>query len=275
MTQLETRSPATEAPGDRTRRTLASVGYVVVPLVVVVALWQVATMVFQSTFFPTPLAILQRLGTLLTSTGPASPVTSDLLPSVTRMLLGFALGSLWGVVVGVWLGLSRATREVVTPVVEFLRSIPATAVLPLFIVLFGGGDDMRVLFIAYGCSWFVLINTASGVASIHKTTLDMGQVFRVARWRQVLGIVLPASMPTIFAGLRIASTAALLLAIVSEFMVATNGIGYQLIQAQGRFLLLDMWVWMLVLAILGLLMNAALEGIEGRVLRWHRLSRER
>ncbi|MGO2111861.1 MAG: ABC transporter permease [Pseudoclavibacter sp.] len=263
------------ASGNRTRDGLVAVAYVVVPLAVVVVLWQVATMAFTSTFFPTPLAIVRRLGDMLTTTGEASPITGDLLPSVGRMLLGFALGSIWGAIVGIWLGLSRASREVVTPVVEFLRSIPATAVLPLFIVLFGGGDDMRVLFIAYGCSWFVLINTASGVASIHKTTLDMGQVFRVPPWRRVLGIVLPASLPTIFAGLRIANTAALLLAIVSEFMVATNGIGYQLIQAQGRFLLLDMWVWMLVLAILGLLMNAILEGIERRVLRWHRLSRER
>lgn len=199
----------------------------------------------------------------------------DLLPSVVRMLLGFAIGAAWGVAVGVVLGMSRATREVVTPVIEFLRSIPATAVLPLFIVLLGGGDDMRVIFIAYGVSWFVLINTISGVAGIHSTTLDVGRVFRISPARRLFGIILPAASPKIFAGLRIANTAALLLAIVSELFLSTNGVGYQLVQAQGRFQLLDMWVWMLVLALLGLLLNAALEGIERVTLGWHRRSKER
>lgn len=276
MTQLTARQRAN--PSDKAataRNALISIGYVIVPLAVVVVLWQIATSLFPSAFFPTPVAIMQRLVQIFTSTGETSAVTKDFLPSIGRMLLGFVLGSAWGVLVGVALGLSRITREVVTPVVEFLRSIPATAVLPLFIVLLGGGDDMRVIFIAYGVSWFVLINAASGVASIHKTTLDMGQIFRVSAGRRLFGIILPAAMPKIFAGLRIANTAALLLAIVSEFFLSTNGIGYQLIQSQGRFLLLDMWVWMVVLALIGLIFNAVLEGVERWALAWHRLSKER
>ena len=91
----------------------------------------------------------------------------------------------------------------------------------------------------------------------------------------LFSIVLPAAAPKIFAGLRIASTAALLLAIVSEFILASNGIGFQLIQAQGRFQLLNMWSWMLALAILGLLINFLLDAVENRVLSWHKLSRQK
>jgi ABC-type nitrate/sulfonate/bicarbonate transport system permease component len=259
----------------RSRKALISLGYFVVPLAVLVSLWQLATVLNPSPFFPPPLAIAANLGTLLF--GGDRVLTevffTDFLTTVGRMLLGFAIGTAWGVVVGTMMGLSRGARETVTPIVELLRSIPATATLPLFIILLGGGDDMRVVFIAYGVSWFVLINTAAGVGSIHKTMLDLGQVFKVSRVRQLFTIVLPAAMPKIFAGIRIASTAALLLAIVSEFILATNGIGFQLIQAQGRFQLLSMWSWMLALAILGLLINSLLDYVEGRVLSWHKLSR--
>lgn len=261
----------------RGRRLLVGLAYFLVPLVAVVALWQLVTVLAPSPFFPPPLAIAANLGKLLFG-GPAvfTPVFyGDFLTTVGRMVVGFLIGAVWGVVVGTAMGLNRAARETVTPIVEFLRSIPATATLPLFIILLGGGDDMRVAFIAYGVSWFVLINTASGVGSIASTMLDMGRVFKISPARRLFSIILPGAMPKIFAGLRIASTAALLLAIVSEFMLASNGIGFLLIQAQGRFQLLDMWSWMLALAVLGLLVNSLLDVVERRTLAWHRLSRSR
>lgn len=280
MSGITTRSP--ESRGDRLvrrpwrgRKAAVSIAYFTIPLVVLVALWQLATVAAPSPFFPPPLAIGANLWQLLF--GGDQLLTdlfyNDFLSTVGRMLLGFAIGALWGIVVGTAMGLSRASRETVTPIVEFLRSIPATATLPLFIILLGGGDDMRVIFIAYGVSWFVLINTASGVGSIHKTMLDLGRVFKISPARRLFSIILPAASPKIFAGVRIATTAALLLAIVSEFVLATNGIGFQLIQAQGRFQLLNMWSWMLALAILGLLLNSLLDYVEGHVLSWHILSR--
>ncbi|MFB2579688.1 ABC transporter permease [Herbiconiux sp. P15] len=263
-------------PG-RGRGVLVGLAYFFVPLVVLVALWQIATTVAPSPFFPPPVEIGENLVKLLVG-GDAfftEVFYEDFLATVGRMLAGFALGAAWGIVIGTAMGLSQASRETVTPIVEFLRSIPATATLPLFIILLGGGDDMRIVFIAYGVSWFVLINTASGVGSIHRTMLDLGKVFKISPARRLFSIVLPAASPKIFAGLRIASTAALLLAIVSEFILASNGIGFQLIQAQGRFQLLNMWSWMLALALLGLLINVLLDAVENRVLSWHSLSRQK
>lgn len=260
------------------QRFLVSLSYFVIPLAALIGIWQLVVVSNPpAPFFPAPFAIIANLWELLFGGERAvqQVFVGEFLQTVGRMALGFALGAIWGVVLGTIMGLSRQTRETVNPIVEFLRSIPATATLPLFIILLGGGDDMRVAFIAYGVSWFVLINTAQGVGSIHKTMLDLGKVFRVSRPRRLFTIVLPAAMPKIFAGLRIASTAALLLAIVSEFMLASNGIGYMLVQAQGRFQLLNMWSWMLALAILGLIINSLLEFIEGKVLAWHRLSRQR
>ncbi|SFK77042.1 ABC transporter permease [Geodermatophilus ruber] len=248
-------------------------------LVVLVALWQLATSAATTPFFPTPLEIVENFGKMF-FTGPpehlflTDAATGDVFASLWRMLLGYAIGCAWGIIVGTLLGRSRAAREYTDPVVELLRSIPATASLPLFILVLGGGDFMRVAFIAWGVSWFVLINTASGVASIHATMLAMGRAFRVSRVRQLFGIILPAAMPKILAGMRIGLTAALILVVTSEFMVATNGIGFQLIQAQRRFQVLDMWTWMLLLAVLGYLLNTILEVTEGRLLAWHRKARD-
>jgi len=283
MTDTSTRALAARATRPtgtptRGRRALISLGYFVIPIAVVIGIWQLVTILNPpAPFFPQPFAIIANLWDLLFGSPKAVQQVfyGEFLQTVGRMALGFALGAIWGVIVGTIMGLWRGARETINPIVEFLRSIPATATLPLFIILLGGGDDMRVAFIAYGVSWFVLINTAQGVGAIHKTLLDVGKVFKISPARRIFRIVLPGAMPKIFAGLRIASTAALLLAIVSEFMLASNGIGYMLVQAQGRFQLLNMWSWMLALAILGLIINTLLEWIEGRILAWHRQSRAR
>jgi ABC-type nitrate/sulfonate/bicarbonate transport system permease component len=244
-------------------------------VVVLVLIWQWRTTAVRSPFWPAPFDIADEARSMFLG-GPAKHLwLSDLmvregLPTVRRMLAGFILGSAAGLLIGVFVGLFRTFRETVSPAVEFLRSVPASATLPLFIILLGGEDKMRIAFIAFGVSWFVLINTARGVESIHPTQLMMGQSFRVSRVRRMFRIIIPAAMPEIFAGLRIALTSALIFAIVSEFMVASNGIGYELTISQARFQFLSMWAWMLLLAILGLLFNVILEAIESRVLRWHR-----
>ncbi|GAB3615574.1 ABC transporter permease [Okibacterium endophyticum] len=246
-------------------------------LAVLVAIWQLVTVTVRSPFFPAPLDIGLNLLEMIT-TGEAangSPIAADIGGSVGRLLAGFAIGSAGGVLIGVAMGLWRPVSELTTPIVEFLRSVPATASLPLFIILLGGDNAMRVAFIAWGVSWFVVVNTASGVSTIPPMLLQVGASFKVHGAKRLFGIVLPAASPKIFAGLRIALTASLLLAVVSEFLLATDGIGFQLVQAQRRFQLLDMWSWMLVLGVLGLLLNTLLELIENRVLGWHRIARGR
>jgi len=240
--------------------------------------WQVVTTRTTYPFFPPPWTVLQNMGTLLFS-GPPSHLwlsdtaRSDALPTLTRMVLGFLLGSTVGVVLGTVVGLFRTASELSTPVIEFLRSVPAAATLPLFIIVLGAGSDMRVLFIAFGVVWFVLINTANGVSSIHETQLMMGRSFRVAWWRQLIRIVLPAASPQMFAGLRVALSSSLIFAVVSEFQLASNGAGYQLVNAQARFQILDMWTWIFFLAFVGLILNLLLALVERWALSWHRAQR--
>jgi ABC-type nitrate/sulfonate/bicarbonate transport system permease component len=249
------------------------------PLILLILLWQWGTTTFPNKFFPPPFTIVESAQKLFFGGEAATlymtpALTVDTAATLWRLTAGFALGSVFGIIVGMAIGRSIVVRDLTNPIVEFLRSIPATATLPLFIILLGGDDAMRIAFIAYGVSWFVIINTAAGVSSVHKTQIEMGQIFKVSRAGVLIRIVLPAALPKIFAGLRIAVTAALLLAIVSEFTLATNGIGYQLVIAQSTFALRTMWSWMLLLAIIGLVLNLLLELIEHLTLKWDRLARD-
>lgn len=261
--------------GRRSIRAVTSVGV----LVALLMLWQIATHFWDEKFFPTPLEIIDNLPSVLVPRNADSiteaPLFVDVGGSLYRMAAGFALGMAAGILIGVLLGWFQTTREYVAPIVEFLRSIPATAVLPIFILLFGLGPGMQILFIAWGVSWFVLINTTTAVAEIHPTMMDFCRTFRLSTTKILFGVVLPSASPKIFAGMRIGLTAAMILIVTSEFMGATNGIGYQLIQDQRRFQVLDMWSWMLVIAIAGFLANTVLEAIEARVLRWHTASRKK
>lgn len=260
------------------QRILISTAYIVIPLAVAFVAWELATTVLlkPSPFFPPPSKIFARLGELLFGATPAADgFRADLWATLWRMFLGYAIGVVWGVVVGTIMGRNRYVRETSTPLVEFLRSIPAATTLPLFMILLGPGNDMRVAFIAYGVSWFVIINTAVGVGSIDRTLLEVGVVFRLSAPRRLFRIILPAAMPRIFAGIRIASTAALLLAMLSELYFTLDGLGIQLDAFKGRFDATGLWAVTVVIAIIGLIINSILEIIETRVLGWHNASKNR
>jgi len=282
MSVVDTATQAARTIAEKPRRArrpgLVRSATAVAVLVGIVILWQIGTMAAGQRFFPTPLEIIENTPGVLFQTGAgndAAPFFADVLPSLARMAAGFLGGTVAGVLLGAFLGWFGPARDYAAPITEFLRSVPATAVLPIFIMLLGIGSNMQILFISWGVMWFVLINTTAAVAEIHPTVLDMTKTFRIPKAKVLLRIVLPAASPKIFAGMRIGLTAAMILFVTSEFMGATNGIGYQLIVTQSRFQVLDMWSWMLVIAVAGFLANTILEAIEARVLRWHTASRRK
>ncbi|GAA2176043.1 ABC transporter permease [Agrococcus versicolor] len=245
-------------------------------LVVLLAAWQVAATVQPNPHLPPPMSILDAARRLFVTGGAyLSPETAWLgnaLPTIARALAGFALGSLWGVTLGVVVGLSRPFRVGTGWVIEFLRALPASAVLPLFIVVLGGTDAMRIAFIAWTLSLYLVINAAGGVASVEPTLILMGRSLRLRRAAIVRRIILPAALPQIFAGLRIGTNSAIILAIVSELFVASDGIGYQIRLTGSSFDYRAMWAWILLLSLVGVAINVVVELVERRVLGWHRRS---
>ena len=237
--------------------------------------WQVVTTARDSVFFPTMTEILSRAYENWLS-GPAGrlfltdAVFDDVVPSLVRLLAGWAIALVAGIALGFAIGRVRQVADFVDPIVHFARAIPPPALIPLFIVLLGLGDSMKVALIAFGVVWPILLNTIDGVRSVEPLQLDTGRAYRIGRLRRTTHIILPAAAPKIFAGVRISLSIAVILMVISEMLAATDGIGFQVLQAQRTFKILDMWAGILLLSVLGYVLNTTLLIVERHVLRWHR-----
>lgn len=241
-------------------------------------LWEVVALLAKSPFFPPITKVLERFVQLWFSGPPSSlflteRVGTDLVPSLVRLFGGWGLGVVLGIVLGVAIGRSRVFGDFVEPIIHFLRAIPPPALLPVFFILLGYGNEMRISLIAFAVVWPVLLNTIDGVRSVESLHLDTARVFEFSRVKVFFGIVLPSAAPKIFAGVRVSLAVALIVMVISE-MTSSSGIGYNVVIAQRSFRMLDMWASILVLGILGYVLNALLALVESRVTRWHRGSRE-
>jgi ABC-type nitrate/sulfonate/bicarbonate transport system permease component len=175
--------------------------------ITLVIVWEYAARKAGSIFFPPPSDILHRAVTLWLS-GPPSrlflsgSVLQDVIPSLLRLLGGWALAVLVGVPLGILIGRSRNLSEFFNPALQFLRAIPGPALIPVFIILLGTESTMRVTLIAFGCVWPILLNTIEGTRTVDPVQLDTVKAFRIPRHARLWRIVLPAAMPKIFAGMR-------------------------------------------------------------------------
>jgi len=252
----------------RARRFAAPALEVTVPIVLLTlwALWSASGDTF---YFPPLTEIL----TTFEETWLFERVGSDVLPSLQRLGLGYAIAVVVAVAVGLPLGLSPLLRRATSPLVEFLRAVPPPALLPFAIVVLGVGNAGKVFLIAFVCIWPVLLNTIDGVTGIDPTLNDTARVYGVSGRQRLLRIVLPAASPQIFAGMRTSLSLALILMVISEMVASTNGIGFFVLQSQRSFAIPEMWSGILLLGLLGYLLNLIFLLVERRVLAWHRGAR--
>jgi ABC-type nitrate/sulfonate/bicarbonate transport system permease component len=246
--------------------------------IALIALWQIIAMRTGSIFFPSPFAIAARCAALWLS-GPASHlflsdgVFRDILPSLFRLLAGWCAAAGIGIPLGVLVGRSRYASDFLDLPLQFLRSIPGPALVPVFIILLGTESTMRIMLIAFGCVWPILLNTIEAIETVDPVQLETARVFGVPRAARLWRIVLPAALPKIFAGMRIALALAVILMVVSELVASTSGIGYRLLNDQIMFLLTDLWCGIVLLAVLGYALNRLFLKLEDRALAWHRGAR--
>jgi ABC-type nitrate/sulfonate/bicarbonate transport system permease component len=239
--------------------------------VLLLALWWFASADSTDLYFPSLSAILRRFQ----QDWLFEHVGTDLVPSLQVLGLGYPAAVLAGLLLGVALGLARRAEQACRPLLEFLRAVPGVALLPAFIVLFDLGAEMKVVLIATGAVWPVLLNTIDGVRSVEPLLLDVAGTFRLSRWQRLRRIVLPSAGPQIFAGARTALAIAVIVMVVGETVGSTGGIGYFLLNAQRNFAITSMWATIVALGIVGYLLNVLFRIVEASALRWHRLQRTR
>jgi ABC-type nitrate/sulfonate/bicarbonate transport system permease component len=241
---------------------------------VLILAWQYAAVRAGSIFFPPPLEILRRAGELWLSGPPnrlflGEGVFNDIVPSLLRLLGGWALAVAVGVPLGVLIGRSRIASDLTTPSLQFLRAIPGPALIPVFIIILGTEATMRVTLIAFGSIWPILLNTIEGTRTVDPVQLETARAYRLPSHARLWRIVLPAALPKIFAGVRVSLGLAVILMVVSELVASTNGIGYRIQNSQIMFLLTDMWCGIVLLALLGYALYWLFLKIEDRALAWY------
>jgi ABC-type nitrate/sulfonate/bicarbonate transport system permease component len=254
------------------RPSAGRVGQAAVPWILPVALvvvWWFASKSNTSPFWPSLERILDTFDTTW-----GQRIGSDIIPSLRRLAIGFGLAAVIGVALGTLLGRLRLLHEAVDPLLQYIRALPATVLVPVSIVLFGIGDLPKISLIVFVAVFPVLLNTIDGVRNVEPGLEDVARSFRLTRVQRIFAVQLPSALPQIMAGLRTSLQVAFVLMIITELVAATNGIGYVTLLAQQSFLIPQMWSGMLLLGVLGILVNGAFVLCERRILRWHLASME-
>lgn len=184
-------------------------------------------------------------------------------------LEGLVIATVLGIVLGLALGASRRVTQALGPLLEFLRVIPAAAIVPGAILLFHANSRTDIGIVVYGSIWPVLLNTAAARAAIPPLRLDVAHALRLSRWDRMRKIVLPSVLPEIVVGVRVAAPICLIVTLLVDFLVATGGIGYLLVQYQQTFIATNAFAMLAVIGIIGIAINVALGSAERVVLyRW-------
>jgi len=236
-----------------------------VPLLLLVS-WAVLVHVgwIDARFFPAPSSITWALVQLSGSGELLTNVTASLF----RIFAGFLVGAAPAIVLGLLMGLIPAVRAALGQVVAAVYPIPKSALLPLILLIFGLGESSKVVLLAAGVFFPVLINTMAGVLTLPQIYREVGTNFGARGWRFYTTVAVPWALPVIFAGFKIGMNVAMVLIVIAEITGAKSGIGFMIWNGWLTFDIERMYVGLLVIAILGVLLSLVLQGLERLLVPW-------
>lgn len=181
---------------------------------------------------------------------------NDFLATLYRWLTGFFFGCVIGVSLGLMVGISTIARKYLSFFVDFVRSIPVTAIYPLFLLLFGIGDKSKIAMVFVASVFIILINTSHGVLSKDSCRVDMAKSFHISKFRILLSIVIPDALPEIIIGMRLALSLSLIVAVVSEMFIGGNyGIGFRISDLYSQNRVDELYALIIITGILGYVTN--------------------
>lgn len=271
---LEPHAPATVPPAaagvaHRGRR-LRSVTWRLVRPVVVIALflatWELAPRIglVDRVFLP-PLSEVVDAWLMLLGNGQ---LWEHVSASLSRALAGLALAIAVSIPLGVAIGWYRPVADFLNPILELFRNTAALALLPVFVLILGIGETSKVALVVYASSFPILLNTISGVRTVDPLLIKSARSLGLSQIRLFQKVVLPAAVPTIFTGLRMAAASSILVLIAAEMVGAKAGLGYLITASQLNFQIADMYAGIVTIALVGVVFNGILVAIEGRLSGW-------
>ncbi|HVZ45837.1 MAG TPA: ABC transporter permease [Ramlibacter sp.] len=217
-------------------------------------------------FLPTPEATFRSLAEGIVD-GKLAAFTAA---TVQRMVLGWLMASFAGIALGALIGISAGARVWIQPTLEFVRPLPASAVLPLAISIFGLSPGMVLSVVAFGAMWPVLLATVHGFASIEPRLREVCAALEVSRADFIWKVGLPSAMPDILAGMRLSMTVSLIVAVVGEMIASQAGLGQAILLAARSFRASELFAGIALLGLIGFASNALLAAAEKKLLIWQK-----
>lgn len=251
---------------DRTRtrtRARVNVSGLLVPVATIGA-WQLLMdrNVLDYEFLPAPTEVLNALVDLVGS----GELAADLRHTVGVALLATVLALTLGGMLGLTLGLVPALRTYLMASIDVLRTIPAVALMPVAVLIFGPAWTTELILAAYAALWPAVLNTAGGVAAVQPRLYEVARTLRLSPADTLRKIVIPAVLPAWLVGARVAAVVALLVTVIAEMIISMGGLGGGLIESMHALAPARMWAYALSCGVLGYLLNATLRQVVRRAL---------
>lgn len=233
--------------------------------VLAVVLWFAASAGSTNFYFPSLSTILGTLWSKIVD----GPLMGDTYTSVRNILAGIAISTVLGVVFGAVIGEVRFLDRTTAPLLNLFRATPTVAFVPVIILSLGIGAAPKIFLIVLGTVWPVLLNTISGVRGINPAVHETARSYRIP-WRlRMVRVTIPAALPQVFAGVRVALSVAVVLMVVSEIYGSASGLGYFILKSGSAFRVADTWAGTLLIGVIGYLLSVVLLIVEHAALGWY------
>ncbi|MDR1590182.1 MAG: ABC transporter permease [Oscillospiraceae bacterium] len=244
-----------------------SILFGVCALLLFFALWEVAArleLLVNPLFLPPFTKVLGILWRIILN----GELWKHLIVSLRRSLIGYAAGVAFAVPFGLALGWFKRFGRFLNPVLQAFRNTPTLALLPVFVMFFGITEFSKIVVIFWGVIWGVLLNTIAGVRSVDPQLVRAARSMGTSAVRLFVTVVLPGSLPHIFTGMRLSATTSILILIAAEMLGASKGLGYALNFYQANMRFPEMYAYIVVMSVIGVVLNFTLERVEKRSFRW-------
>lgn len=241
------------------------VTFLIVPVVLVIV-WQICSDLgyINPHILPSPKMEVETFGDLVSS----GKLQGHLLVSGGRVLKGFLIGSVAGIILGCIMGFSKLINKLLISLVGIFRPIPMIAWIPMLILWMGIGEESKVTVIAIGSFWPILLNTIQGIMSVDKKLLEVAYILEKNKWQIVTKVVFPAALPSIFTGIRLGVGAAWTCVVAAEMIAASQGIGFMITYARELTQPHIMLVGVFSIGFIGLLIDTLILRIQKHLLKW-------
>jgi len=188
--------------------------------------------------------------------------------SLYRAFSGYGLAILISIPTGLAMGWYTRAFRILNPIVQAARNTSTLALFPLFILFFGLGESARISVITYGCIWYILLNTITGVQGVDSLLIKSARSMTLRGFSMFYKVIIPGAFPSIITGLRLSAAASILVLVGAEMIGASQGIGYFIFWSQENYQVADMYAGILTISVVGILLNATLSFIEKRATLW-------